>query len=285
MASNSNKIPVAVAAAVNDVLAGSHSSLERIFRLAGASGEPPALSHAAKWKTWLLQTNADPAADAHVVLGRVIEEFMEVDPPASWPRVPKEHERAIAERETERVRLREILARHGLRYQQGGKIVSSTTSGSTRSLESVLRDRDLAALDVEFRRALDNIENDPPAAVTSACAIVEAMCKLYIEDEKLEPPSEQTAKPLWRVVQKHLGLDPAQISDDDLKRILTGLASIVDGIGAFRTHVGSAHGRGRTAYRPAARHARLAVHSAHSLVAFVLETWDARKALSNREHG
>jgi len=279
MASNSNKIPVAVAAAVNDVLTGSHSTLERVFRLAGAAGEPPALSHASKWKMWLLQTNADPGVDAHVVLGRVIEEFMEVEPSGSWPRVPGEHEHAIAERETERARLREILARHGLRYQQGGRIVSAS-SGSTQSLEAVLRERDLAALDVEFERALDNVEKDPPTAVTSACAIVEAMCKLYIEDEALEPPSDQTAKPLWRVVQRHLGLDPAQISDDDLKRILTGLASIVDGIGAFRTHVGSAHGRGRAGYRPAARHARLAVHSAHSLVVFVLETWDARKRAS-----
>jgi hypothetical protein len=277
MPPTTNKIPVAVAAAVNDVLKGSHASLDRIFRLAGAAGDPPALSHASKWKTWLLQTNAEPNVDAYVVLGRVLEEFMEVDPSASWPRVPEEHEREIAQRETERDRIREILARNGLRYHQGGKILSANTSGSTRALDSILRDRDLAALDVEFQRALDSIEKDPPAAVTSACAIVEAMCKLYIEDEGLEPPSEQTAKPLWRVVQKHLGLDPAQISDDDLKRILTGLASIVDGIGAFRTHVGSAHGRGRTAYRPAARHARLAVHSAHSLVVFVLETWDARR--------
>jgi hypothetical protein len=78
-------------------------------------------------------------------------------------------------------------------------------------------------------------------------------------------------------VQKALGLDPAEVADDDLKRILSGLASIVDGIGAFRTHVGSAHGRGRKAYRPAARHAKLAIHSAHSLVTFILETWDERK--------
>ena len=40
---------------------------------------------------------------------------------------------------------------------------------------------------------------------------------------------------------------------------------------------GSAHGRGRRAYRLQARHARLAVHASHTLVAFFIETWDERK--------
>jgi hypothetical protein len=52
----------------------------------------------------------------------------------------------------------------------------------------------------------------------------------------------------------------------------------VDGLGALRTHVGSAHGRGRQAYRTSPRHARLAVHAAHTLTTFVLETWDARRS-------
>lgn len=275
----SKAIPVAVAAAVNDLLTGSHRDLDHLFRMAGAPGEPPDLSHASKWKTWLLRANDDPTVDAHIVLGRIIEEFMEVDPPAH--RTLEEElggPSALVKRQTERERLRELLARYGLSYSQGGKIRGGGIAVPMRSLESVLRERDLPALDVEFERALQNVDKDPPAAVTSACAIVEAMCKVYIEDEGLELPNDQAIKPLWKVVQKGLGLDPTQIADDDLKRILSGLASIIDGIGAFRTHVGSAHGRGRVAYRPASRHARLAVHSAHSLVGFVLETWDNRKA-------
>jgi hypothetical protein len=107
---------------------------------------------------------------------------------------------------------------------------------------------------------------------------VEAFCKVYIADEGLPLPNEQSIKPLWKIVQGHLGLDPSQVADDDLKRILSGLSSLVDGIGAFRTHTGSAHGRGRASYKPAPRHARLTLHAAHSLVTFAIETWDARKA-------
>lgn len=279
-------IPVAVAAVVGEFIGNtqSHRGGDQLFRLAGAPGEPPELSHAEKWKTWLLRANTDPGVNALIVLGRVIEEFMEVDPapPRIFGQVVDNAE-ALEQRRVDRSRLRELLAKHGLEYVQGGKIRSSRVGASTRTLEAVLRDRDLDAVNVEFDRALKHVEDDPPAAVTSACAIVEASCKVYLQDEGVPLPADQTIKPLWKAVQKGLGLDPAEVADDDLKRILSGLASIVDGIGAFRTHVGSAHGRGRKAYRPAARHAKLAIHSAHSLVTFMLETWDERKAKRRSE--
>jgi hypothetical protein len=62
-----------------------------------------------------------------------------------------------------------------------------------------------------------------------------------------------------------------------LVKILGGVASVVDGIGALRTHTGSAHGRGRHAYRVEPRHARLAIHAAHTLTTFLIETWARRQ--------
>lgn len=60
--------------------------------------------------------------------------------------------------------------------------------------------------------------------------------------------------------------------------LLGSLGALVDGVGSFRTHAGSAHGRGRKAYKVDARLARLAVHSAHTLTLFVIETWQLRRA-------
>ena len=60
--------------------------------------------------------------------------------------------------------------------------------------------------------------------------------------------------------------------------MLSGILSVVDGIGAFRTHASSAHGEGRKLYKLKPRHARLAIHSAHTLALFVLETWDENRA-------
>lgn len=71
-------------------------------------------------------------------------------------------------------------------------------------------------------------------------------------------------------------LDPGGVEDQDLQRIISGLFSVVDGIGALRTHAGSAHSEGRRGYKLEPRHARLAVKSAHTVATFVMETWDKK---------
>ncbi|MCU1326933.1 MAG: hypothetical protein JWN34_2303 [Bryobacterales bacterium] len=72
----------------------------------------------------------------------------------------------------------------------------------------------------KFRRSLAHVESDPPAAITAACAILEALFKIYIEDhEGLAMPSDQSVKPLWKTASKHLGLDPAAVQDDDIRKI------------------------------------------------------------------
>ena len=104
-----------------------------------------------------------------------------------------------------------------------------------------------------------------------------SLFKIYIDDtDGLELPSDQSLKPLWRTASKHLGFDPSATEDEDIKKVLSGLNSVVDGIGSLRTHAGSAHGRGRRVYRLQVRHARLAIHASHTLVSFFLETWDER---------
>jgi hypothetical protein len=266
------RIPNPVAMIVGQVLGAyyyNHRSLDTLFMEKGAPDEPPEGNCQAKCTKWLKRASDNPDCDALSLLGGVLEEFMETDYTRNLS--------SLDELEKERKRVTEILARYGLSYHIGGRILGGKTGIPTRSLEAVLRARDLTALEIEFQRALTNVEADPATAVTAACAIVEALCKVYLEDEGLVLPNDQSIKPLWKSVQTHLGLDPAQIADDDLKRVLGGLTSIIDGLGAFRTHVGSAHGRGRQAYRPAARHARLALHAAHTLTTFVIETWDTRK--------
>jgi hypothetical protein len=149
-----------------------------------------------------------------------------------------------------------------------------------RSLQQVLKDRDLAAVDKEFERSLVHVESDSPAAITAACAILESLFKIYIEENQLDMPRKESLQPLWQIASKHIGFDPASVVDDDVKKILSGMTSVVDGIGSLRTHAGTAHGRSNRAYRIQARHARLAIHASHTLVGFFLETWDERKRRS-----
>jgi hypothetical protein len=246
----------------------SHASLESLFIYAGASGDPPLGSKHVKALAWLRATNKDANAAPLRILGKIIESWMEapLDPSNEW------HQGRIKARH----RLAKTLAECGLTYVQGG-VVTAGLGSPTRGLSDFIRNRDYAAIDQEFQRALDNVDTDPREAVSAASNIVESVCKVMIEDEHLEKPSKQDLQGVWSVVRKHLRLDPSLLQDKDLQQILSGIISVVHGIGSLRTHASSAHGAGRSSYKLEPRHARLAIHSAHTIALFVLESWHKRK--------
>ena len=263
------KIPGPVITVVSDALAGayySHRRLEALFAQAGAPGDPPVAQNCHdKCVQYLRRCNDDPNVDAFEVLGAAIADLMERGP-GLGDAVKRSEEVA------------KVLERYGLRYEQGGHVRGLVAASPTRTFEELLKRHDFSTVEAEFRRAMEAVERDPASALTAACATLESICLVYMEDEGLEIPAKKALGDLWPVLKASFNLDPKAVADDDLKRILGGIASIVDGIAAFRTHAGSAHGRGRGAYVPRPRHARLGVHAAHTLAVFVIETWDERKA-------
>lgn len=155
--------------------------------------------------------------------------------------------------------------------------MGASLSAPSRSLAERIAVEGHKAVEIEYDRAYKTIESDPEAAVTAACSIVESVCKIFLEREGGEMPGKQVLGPLWSAVADRLGLSPKLVADNDLKQILQGLYSIADGVAALRTHEGSAHGRSTKTYRIAPRHARLAVHAAHTMALFILETWESRR--------
>ena len=263
---NPDPLPIAVCSIVGEALGSSiyhHKTLDRLFYEAGATGAVPEENCVTKCQTWLKRIH-DEVGDPISFVGRLIEEFMDVDV------------RRYNDQELGRVKIREVLARQRLSYSHGAIVRGTNEAFPAESLVDQLREKGLDSVDKELKRSLESIVDDPPAAITAACSIIESVCKVYIEDNELELPGNQDITHLWRTVSRHIGFDPGSREDNDMKKVLSGLVSVVGGIGALRTHVGSAHGRGRKAYRPQPRHARLAVHAAHTIVAFLLETSDAR---------
>ncbi|CAN7780979.1 abortive infection family protein [Cupriavidus necator] len=263
-------IPSPVIAVVAEILERreTHATMNSLFWYADAPGDAPEGNKRAKATEWLRRVNKHPNADPMRVLGKLLENCMEVvtDP------LDMNHEQY----EADKIRLQAVLGQHSLQYVRGGLIVGALAAPS-RTLDSMLRECDFAAVDHEFERALSNVESEPREAVSAASNIIESFCKVYIVDNGLEMPTKQDLKPIWSTVRKHLGFDPSVVVDQDLQTILTGLLSVVEGIGALRTHASSAHGAGKTSYRLEPRHARLAIHAAHTLVLFALETWDKRR--------
>lgn len=266
-------IPVPVIAAAAEVVVGreTHASLESLFMHAGAPGDPPVGNKVVKAHDWLRRVNKESLQPLQV-LGKLIEGYMEEPPPEGGPfdDFPPHEETS------DQQKLKKALARYDLQYVRGGTINGSLGSPS-RNLDDFIRDQDLPALDQEFTRALSSVNQNPREAVSAASNILESVCKVYIAERGLEQPSKQDLKPVWTVVRKDLGFDPGAVEDKDLQVILTGLLSLVDGIGALRTHASSAHGAGMKQYKLEPRHARLAIHAAHTVTLFILESWQRKR--------
>lgn len=269
-------IPAPIIAVLSDNLYDieSHAGLDNLFLYADAPGDPPEGSKPVKTQAWLRRINKESDFPLKV-LGKLIETYMELPDELdsnnySWGVNVSEQKQEF------KVKLKAILDRCNLTYLTGG-IISDGSSAPSKSLFDLIKGRDIPSIESEFNRALENVNSDPREAVSAACNILESIFKVYITDEKLPAPQKQDLQGVWKVVRADLGFDTKLVQDDDLKRVLSGILSIVDGIGAFRTHASSAHGQGRKLYNLKPRHARLAIHSAHTLALFVLETWDEKR--------
>ena len=242
----------------------SHTELDNLFARCHAPGPPPGGNKVQKVTTWLHAADEDSDTDAFRVLGCVLEDFMELNT-------------SNQDRLRCRNQINDALAKYGYAYERGGCIRGGATGAPSRSLETIIRQRDLPAVEKEFNRALASVESDPGQAVTAACAIVESLFKVYIKDKGLKSPGEQTLKPLWREVKghfsQHFSARPETVEAQDMIVILGGLAAVLNGVGDLRTHAGSAHGRGPKSYELKPADARLAVHAAHTVVVFVLGKW------------
>lgn len=273
-----DKIPSSVIGAVSSVLAAyyySHSSLNNLFMESGAPGEAPDGNCEKKCSDWLKRCNEDSSINALEVLGRVIQNYMDQDTRISlWGN--KQNEPLIDGQN----RIRDSLARNQLSYQVNGYVTLAGAGLASKTLAVYFKTGDFASIEAEFKRAVDQIEKDPHSAITAACAIVEAFCKTFIETRGLEMPRDQSIVPLWNNVKSHLGLNIDATLQLDQKKILQGLAQIVEGVGHFRTHIGSAHGRGISPPKVQVSEARLAVHASHSLVIFLMERWESLKSSS-----
>lgn len=209
------------------------------------------------------------------VLPRIIEAAAD---PRDFTREPERHA-AVLEH------LNRVLRYDGFELQQQGLRVRLVVAGhatpvveqlsgmvETISFDTVRRDLD---------RALASIETDPEDAITAACSTVESVCRSILIEVGEPLPVKKDVQGLFNAVKRPLGLS-ADRSDlgppiaDDVRTILGGLATVIQGIGALRTHAGDAHGRERGYARVDARIGRLSIHSASTVALFLIETWQRK---------
>ena len=144
---------------------------------------------------------------------------------------------------------------------------------SDESITSAIEKFDATSVQNTWQKALDRRITDPEAAITSARALLESTCKHILDEKGIEYDNNMDLPKLWFLCAKELNLSPDQHSEVAFKAILGGCQTIVNNLGTLRNLVGDAHGKGKKAIKPKARHAELAVNLAGSMAAFLVSTW------------
>lgn len=172
------------------------------------------------------------------------------------------------------------LSRDGYEVDDKGRISSSSSTALVAlPLEQL---RDPASIEEHLRRLEKTGDGDPPLAISSAKALIEATCKIVLDEldetynEKLDVPA------LAREVQKALKIHPDTIAPtkkgrDTIVRTLSNLSQVAVGMAELRNEYGPDHGRSRPTTGLTPRHAHLAVGAAATYCRFLLETLADRK--------
>ncbi|RBP79809.1 abortive infection Abi-like protein [Shewanella putrefaciens] len=231
----------------------------------GAPGNAPVGSCERKCNDWLKRCNDDTNIEALKVLGLVLQNYMDNDSLTS-------RYSGTYTVEEGRAKINTALANNQLVYRNNGHVIKAGSTQISKTLEDYLKSGDFSSIENEFKRAVEHIQSDPHASITASCSIIEATLKYYIESfNELIMPSKLNVMDLWNVVKPHLTLNADATLAADQHKVLKGISSIIDGIGAFRSHIGSAHGRGSNPPSIEVAEARLVTNASHTIVVYILD--------------
>jgi hypothetical protein len=121
------------------------------------------------------------------------------------------------------------------------------------------------------------VANDPALAIGTAKELVETCCKTILQARRIQFGKSADLPELVKLTIKELELTPDDIPDkakaaDTMKRLLSNLATITQGVAELRNHYGTGHGKTAGSKGLGPRHAKLAVGAASTLAVFLAET-------------
>lgn len=174
------------------------------------------------------------------------------------------------------------IERDGFAYATG----RLTPLGKHHGLEQMsdtVGSLDLPELHRQIQRMTAAVEDDPSLAIGTAKEMVESVCKTILEQRQIPFSDDADVGSLVKEVRKALDLVPEVIPSaakgaDTIKRMLSNLGTIAQGLGELRNLYGTGHGKGGSAKGLGPRHARLAVGAAATLSTFLFETHIEREA-------
>lgn len=150
-----------------------------------------------------------------------------------------------------------VVARHASQTEEAARIADEMSSSYVAR---------------QVARMRSSIVTDPALAIGSAKEFVESIAKRILRDRGVTSVATETMPQLVKQARDHLNLSITADTDPILKRILSALSTITQGIAELRGKLGTGHGEHPDSEHPPIEVARLAVGMATTLGVFLYET-------------
>jgi hypothetical protein len=162
-----------------------------------------------------------------------------------------------------------------------GRYVGIGTVSGIAAARETLAGTDPSYVAQQITRMEAAVINDPGLVIGTAKELVETCCKTILDARRVAFSKGADLPELVRLTSKELELTPDDIPEkakaaDTIKRLLSNLATITQGVAELRNHYGTGHGKSAGAKGLQSRHAKLAVGAASTLAVFFSETHGER---------
>lgn len=181
-----------------------------------------------------------------------------------------------ATRKDEVKKLIHFLGKDGFQWIDG-RIVAADTFPFLHDIKETAAVFNAKHMADQIRRMESAVESDPSLAIGTAKELIETCCKTILAERGRPVAATPDMPALTKETLRELKLVPGGIPDaargsDVIKRLLSNLGTISNGLAELRGLYGTGHGKHGKAAGLTPRHAKLAVGAAVTLAAFLFET-------------
>ena len=174
------------------------------------------------------------------------------------------------------------LRKDGFQWNDG-RIVSGVGMPSMADIKETAAIFDSKHMQDQIRRMEQSVESDPSLAIGTAKELIETCCKTILAERGKTISGTPDVSTLTKETLKELKLVPEGVHDaargaDVIKRLLSNLGTIGNGLAELRGLYGTGHGKHGSASGLGTRHAKLAVGAAATLSVFLFETHKETKS-------
>lgn len=171
------------------------------------------------------------------------------------------------------------LAKDGYAYREGD-IVGISAAGRLLDAKAIAEHFDARHMNDQIKRIEASVDTDPSLAIGTAKELVESCFKTILTERGIEYGNSDDLPQLGKKVFKALRLVPDDVPEaakgaDTIRRLLSNLATVTQGLAEMRSLYGTGHGKDGRTKGLSSRHAKLAVGAASTLVTFAFETHQA----------